>query len=150
MDPLDFPAYFDIISRTHGMLATFYHADWRRAYRRAGWLGLVTELGRSVISANAPTIYVRRYTHWRGIDVEWLLARHGITIWDRGLSGDDLYFCVKLRQARWAEYVLLRAGVPVNVERTLIDPRNAGWVLRHPIGSEPAAHRARLIGRRRP
>jgi hypothetical protein len=84
---------------------------------------------------------VARGSPWRGIDVERLLARHGVKVWDRGIAGDDLYFCVKRRQLKWAEYLLLRAGVPVT--SALIEPRNARWAEKYPPGSEPPTRRAK-------
>ena len=47
-----------------------------------------------------------------GQQIEALLMRHGIKIWDRGLHDKyTLYFCVKRRQVAWAEYLMERAGV---------------------------------------
>ena len=74
-----------------------------------------------------------RRTEWRGIDIERLLRRHGIRLWERSLDSKDLYFNVKAGQARFAEYVMLRAGVPLTSE--WVDPRHAGV---QPIG-EPLA-----------
>ncbi len=141
MDLLDIPEYFDPINRIEGAISTFLNADWEGSYKREGFLGLLLELLDCVISENAPTIYVSRDTHWRGIDIERLLKRHGVKVWDRGLAGNDIYFCVKRRQVRWAEYLLLRAGVPVT--STLRDPRNCPYAQGYPPGSEPPSRRLR-------
>ena len=106
-----------------------------------GIAGLISEFVACVTSHNAPTIRVSRYSHWRGIDIERLLKRYGVKVWDRGLSGDALYFCVKRRQVRWAEYLLLRAGVPVT--SVLTEPRNRMWAERYPPGSEPRKRKPR-------
>ena len=135
MDPLDIPAYFDPISRTEGVISTFLNADWTGAYLRNGIPGVIAELIACFTSSNAPTIRVSRLSHWRGIDIERLLFRHGVKVWDRGIAGEDLYFCVKRRQVKWAEYLLLRAGVPVT--SALVDPRNRGYTERYTPGSEP-------------
>jgi hypothetical protein len=135
MDLLDLPAYFDPIERLTGMVSTFLYADWKRSYRRAGWLGVMGEFAACLTSHNAPTFYIARSSSWRGIDIERLLKRHGVKIWDRGLAGDHLYFCVKRRQARWAEYLLLRAGVPLT--NAPADPRNQFYASRYSPGSEP-------------
>lgn len=141
MNLFDIPEYFDPIDRIEGVISTFRNADWDGAYQRNGIAGFVEEFFACLTSSNAPTIRVSRYSSWRGIDVEMLLKRHGVKIWDRGIIGDDLYFCVKLRQARWAEYLLLRAGVPVT--SVLNEPRNVEWTEDYAPGSEPptrAAH----------
>ena len=141
MDLLDIPAYFDPIDRLEGAVSTFLNADWEGAYRRNGFPGLLSELLACVTSYNAPTIRVSRHSHWRGIDIERLLRRHGVRVWDRGLAGDDLYFCVKRRQVKWAEYLLLRAGVPVT--SVLTEPRNRTYTEQYAPGSEPPSRNNR-------
>jgi hypothetical protein len=141
MNLLDVPAYFDLINRFEGVISTFLNADWQGAYQRDGASGVLVEFASCLTLSNAPKIRVYRYTHWRGIDVERLLRRHGVKIWDRGIAGDDLYFCVKQRQAKWAEYLLLRAGVPVT--SALIDPRNRHYAEKYAPGSEPPNRRLR-------
>jgi len=126
---LDIPEYFDPINRIEGAISTFLNADWGRAWAKHGLAGLIGEFIACVTSTNAPTIRVSRFSHWRGIDVERLLKRHGIKLWDRGIVGDDIYFCVKSRQVKWAEYVMLRAGIPITSE--LREPRNREWAARH-------------------
>ena len=137
MDTLfDVLAYFDPIDRLEGLVSTFLNADWRGAYQRRGRMGLLREFIACLTSHNCPTIYIARRSSWRGIDVERLLKRNGVKLWDRGLANrDELYFCVKRRQARWAEYVLLRAGVKCRCEMT--DQRNREWAEQYPPGSEP-------------
>lgn len=143
---LDVLAYFDPIDRIEGLVSTFLNADWRGAYKRHGRLGVLREFIACIASHNCPTIYIARRSSWRGIDVERLLKRHGVKLWDRGLANrDELYFCVKRRQARWAEYVLKRAGVTCRCEMT--DPRNAEWGAAYAPGSEPTPKRRRYIGR---
>jgi len=135
MDLSDIPLTFDLINRIEGAISTFLNADWDGAYQRAGIYGLISEFLDCLTSRNAPTIRVSRYSLWSGIEIERLLYRHGVKVWDRGRSGDDLYFCVKLRQVKWAEYLLLRAGVPVT--STLVEPRNREYTQGYAPGSEP-------------
>jgi hypothetical protein len=141
MGLFDDPVFFDPINRIEGAISTFRNANWKNAYSKKGIAGLVDEFFACVTSSNAPTIHVSRYSHWRGIDIERLLYRHGIKVWDRGIAGDDLYFCVKRRQVKWAEYLLLRAGVPVT--SVLCEPHNSEWTASYPPGSEPPTYRSR-------
>lgn len=124
-DFLDIARYFDPIDRIEGAISAFIRADWSGAMRRRGAVGLLVEFVACLTAHNSPTIRVSRESRWRGIDVERLLARHGIKVWDRGASGTELYFCVKRRQVKWAEYVLLRAGVPLT--SALKESRNSEW-----------------------
>ncbi len=56
---------------------------------------------------------VPRYGSLSGREIEQMLHRYGVKIWDRNFSKDSLFFRVKFKQARWAEYLLRRARVPV-------------------------------------
>ena len=144
MGMFDEPVFFDPINRVEGLLSTFRNADWHNAYNQRGINGLVDEFFACITSSNAPTICISRFSHWRGIDIERLLYRHGVKVWDRGIAGDELYFCVKRRQVQWAEYLLLRAGVPVT--SVLNEPRNAEWEASYPPGSEPPNSKTRPAG----
>jgi hypothetical protein len=131
----------DLFDRLEGVISSWYRADWKGARKKKGAVaGPVAESINVVSGYASPMIRVAHYnanTSWSGIRIERLLARHGIVLFDRGIQGDDLYFRVKRRQLNWAEYVLLRAGVPVSIVR---DPRNVAWVSRFPVGDEPARH----------
>jgi len=144
MGLFDDPVFFDPINRIEGVVSTFRNADWKGAYNERRIVGIFDELFACLSSSNAPTICVSRYSHWRGIDIERLLYRHGVKVWDRGIAGDDLYFCVKRRQVKWAEYLLLRAGVPVTSK--LHEPRNPDWTSSYPPGSEPPNSKTRTSG----
>lgn len=136
MDILDIARYFDPIDRIEGAISTFLNADWRRAWRRAGLLGVASEMVACLTSRNAPTLRVRRGCGWNGQMVEGLLGRYGVKVWDRGASGEELYFCVKRRQVKWAEYVLNRAGVVLTSKA--YEPRNAEWAEQHNGAAIPA------------
>lgn len=124
-DPLDIVRGFDPIDRIEGAISTFLNADWAGAYKKRGAFGILAELASCLTAHNAPTIYVSRDTTWNGVRIEALLKRYGVRIWDRGSWSDQLYFCVKRRQVKWAEYVLIRAGLPVT--SGLKESRNTEW-----------------------
>jgi len=62
---------------------------------------------------------------WSLNEVRKLLDDYHIANYRRGFNGEEIWIHVPLRQARWAEYVLLRAGAPVIMGT--VDVRNAGW-----------------------
>jgi hypothetical protein len=134
-DPLEFIAHLDLISRVEGFVSGFLNADWHGAFQRAGPVGLINEFAASLTGRNAWTFYVPRDCGWSGIEMERLLKRHGVKIWDRGFTRDCLTFCVKRRQANWAEYLLRRRGIPVLSQP--YNPLNAEYARRHAPGSEP-------------
>ncbi len=140
-NPLESLAYLDLVDPVEGFLSTFRYADWEGAYRRAGILGVISEFFASLAAINCWTIWVQRDAGWNGIEVEALLMRHGVRIWGRGFVGEQIYFRVKRRQTRWAEYLLLRRGVPVT--SSPFDARNTEYAEQYAPGSEPPNRKER-------
>jgi hypothetical protein len=136
---LDILARLDVVDPLEGFLSTFRFADWNGAYRRAGFVCIAAEILASLAAINCWTIWVQRHAGWSGVEIEALLMRHGVRIWGRGFVGEQIYFRVKQRQARWAEYLLLRRGVPVTSNPH--DPRNAKYAERYAPGDEPPQRR---------
>jgi hypothetical protein len=65
-----------------------------------------------------------------GHQVEKMLRTYGIRIWGREMENpEERAFLVKQSQAKWAEYLLCRAGVPLTCP--LLDPRNAQYAWDH-------------------
>lgn len=94
-----------------------------------GWIGKLTHgpMHRFAFS---------RLGAFTGAEVEMLLRQYGVRIWAREITDpNEIAFCVKQRQAVWAEYILCRAGVPLTTE--LLDPRNEQYRQRHIPGSMP-------------
>jgi len=74
---------------------------------------------------------------WTLNEVRNLLWHYGVATYGRKFDSQNMYIRVKKRQARWAEYVLLRAGVELH--NPLYDKRNASYVARHAPGQMPRA-----------
>ena len=68
-------------------------------------------------------------------EVEELLTRYGIAVYGRTFDATYKYFLVKKRQAKWAEYLMLHAGVQLH--GPLVDYRNAHYVSEHASGWMP-------------
>lgn len=64
-----------------------------------------------------------------------ILKGYGISTFWFGFDSQTMYFRVKKRQARWAEYVLLHAGV--ELLNPAFDHRNAGYAASHAPGWMP-------------
>lgn len=58
-------------------------------------------------------------------DVERILHKYHIAVYGRTHDSQHMYFHVKKRQAAWAEYLLLNAGVELH--SAPVDTRNAGY-----------------------
>ena len=61
---------------------------------------------------------------WNATDIKKLMHYHGVKAWGRQVVGGEFFFSVKLEQAQWAEYLLLKHGVPIH-ERSQGAPRSA-------------------------
>jgi hypothetical protein len=142
-DPIELLAHLNVIDRIEGLVSGFLNADWRSAAQRDGFVGLIGEFAVTLSGRNAWRFHVPRNCGWSGIEMERLLQRHGVKIWDRDFTHDCLTFRVKRRQANWAEYLLRRRGIPV--VSPPFNPRNSEYALArsHPsVGSDPDAARA--------
>jgi hypothetical protein len=51
---------------------------------------------------------------WNAVDIENLLNQYGVKTWGGQITNGEFFFCVSLEQAQWAEYLLIRYGVPLN------------------------------------
>lgn len=101
---------------------------------RAEWLASALryrDLGR--------TVRIEHADGQTGAGWEDLLKRYHVVIYGRRVTSKHLVFSVKTKQAKWAEYLLLRAGAPVV---TRFDGRNAAWASKHG-GQLPPAWRDR-------
>jgi hypothetical protein len=132
----EFIAMFDVIDRIEGIVSSFTHADWKGAAKR-GPGAVSAELARTVTGANRWRIWVDRRAGWSGIEIERFLRKYGVAIWDRGFVGDNYYFCVKARQANWAEYLLLRRGIPIT--GPIYNENNPSYGQQHAPGDAPPA-----------
>lgn len=68
-------------------------------------------------------------------EIEDLLKRYGVDVYGRTHDSQNMYFLVKRRQARWAEYLMLHAGV--ELRNPIFDQRNAGYAASHATGWMP-------------
>jgi hypothetical protein len=134
---IDVLARFDLIDRIEGVISNFLNADWKGAIGESGFAGIAAELARTLVGANRWRIYISREGDWSGREAERFLRRYGVVVWDRGFTGPDIYFSVKERQANWAEYLLLRRGIPVSGR--LYDPKNTIYAQQHAPGDQPPA-----------
>ena len=93
------------------IVGSFWHADWKSVYRRAGIYGLLMECVDSLLGTNTWTFFVPLCGTWSGHDINHLLAQHGIEMWGWGFAYGELFFRVRKSKAEWAQYLMLRAGV---------------------------------------
>lgn len=64
---------------------------------------------------------------WSYNEILRLLNSYNVTVFWRGFDYDHIWGHVKRKQARWAEYILHRAGAIPPVTMQTVDGRNVGW-----------------------
>ncbi len=134
---LDLMDMFNLVDRLEGLMSSLINADWKNASRRSGGAGVVTELGRTLVGANTWSFSIPRDAGWTGTSIEQFLKHYGIKVWGRRVTSQHFHFSVEERQANWAEYLLLRRGIPV--EGRLFNPQNAAYGRQHAPGDQPPA-----------
>ncbi|MCB0126131.1 MAG: hypothetical protein KDE58_27930 [Caldilineaceae bacterium] len=77
-------------------------------------------------------------------EVEAMLNLYGIAVYWRTYDAKHRYFRVKKRQAVWAEYLMLHAGV--ELQGPLLNPQNARHLAEHPSGWMPKPWSASQAG----
>lgn len=76
---------------------------------------------------------------WSAVHIENLLKQHGVKTWGSLVHLGEFFFRVRLEQARWAEYVLVRYGVPVHPRsRGAPYPKNKAKRISRPKHQQPS------------
>lgn len=96
---LEFGSVFDWITPTVGFIQDFVNDP-------------------TLLQTNSYTFFVSfdeaSKAGWDLRQIRGLLDRHGIKTWGSQITGGDIFFSVKLDQMQWAEYILLRYGIPLS------------------------------------
>jgi hypothetical protein len=95
------------------IVESLWLADWKGAYQHDGVMGIIKESLRSVLGTNTYPFFVPMNSPWWHNSLHPLLATYGVKTLGWGFANGELFFRVKKRQAAWAQYIMLRAGVPL-------------------------------------
>jgi hypothetical protein len=65
--------------------------------------------------ANGPshTILIPEASGWSGRQIGRMLRQHGVSYWGMMIVNHTLMLTVRQKQARWADYLLQRSGIPL-------------------------------------
>lgn len=75
--------------------------------------GLLRGIGYGDLGHRFKVRYADRGGHHTRAEIEAMLSKYGIAVYGRTHDANHLYFLVKKRQARWADYLMRNAGVAV-------------------------------------
>ena len=62
---------------------------------------------------NHTFLFQRKTCSWSGLEIQTLLEDHGIRVWGKLIVMGDIMITVRKRQARWAQYLIERAGLMI-------------------------------------
>lgn len=77
------------------------------------WLSPTVAVIQSAINGPSHTFLIPRECGLSGHAIVQMLAEHGVRTWGQMVVCDTIMFTVRQAQARWAEYLLQRAGIPI-------------------------------------
>ncbi|HHX65287.1 MAG TPA: hypothetical protein GX702_10410 [Chloroflexi bacterium] len=75
-----------------------------------------------LVNGPSHTFFVDANSGWSGWAISNILTSHGIRVWGKMVVMGDIMFTVRRAQARWAQYLLERAGVPIKPEGMFCAP----------------------------
>ncbi|MCO6451923.1 MAG: hypothetical protein J5I90_14165 [Caldilineales bacterium] len=99
------------ISRILGGLSAIRHANYKRAADKNGVAGVLGEVVGGATGITGFQFTIPREGAHSLEEVQALLRRYGVPSFTILHDHENFYFSVKRSQARWAEYVLMSAGV---------------------------------------
>lgn len=120
MNMLDLLDKFNWMDRAQGLVwAMTTYLPHQRSHKGR-------KVGPYVIDGGVTEIHIDR-AHSTGGEAERALARAHVPIAGRRVTSKEAIFLVRSRQAEWAEYVLLRAGVVLGPNHRMIDEANYSY-----------------------
>jgi len=91
------------------------------------WISPLVAMLQTIKHGRGHAFYVGLDSGWTGAQCDRILKDAGITVYGRCIAKGDAFFQVPTAQAEWAEYLLLRAGVPLKYR--LYSKRNAQYLI---------------------
>jgi hypothetical protein len=77
------------------------------------WITPLVTVAQDLANGPGHTFLIPQECGWSGRDIAGLLRRRGVKSWGLMVVDHSLLVRVTLRQARWAEYILESAGIPL-------------------------------------
>ena len=95
------------------------------------WISPLTAEVQDRVNGPAHTFMIPDDCGWSGFEIEHLLKDYGVKSWRRMIVNHMIMITVRLAEAHWAQYLLLREQIPV--EYGLLDEHAtpaASWATR--------------------
>jgi len=85
------------------------------------WISPVIAEVQDIVNGPSHTFFIPEECNWSGGEVTSLLRQHGVKTWGHMTVNRMRMITVRQPQARWAQYLLEREGIPI--EYGVIDER---------------------------
>jgi hypothetical protein len=90
------------------------------------WISPAIAVAETIANGPGHTFYVGLDSGFTGAQCESILKAKGVKVYGRCIANGDAFFQVGVRQAAWAEYLLLQAGAPLKYH--LFSERNRRYL----------------------
>lgn len=87
------------------------------------WISPILAGVQDIANGPSHTFFIPEDCHWSGREIASLLRSHGVKTWGHMTVNRTRMITMRLAQARWAQYLLEREGIPI--EYGVIDERIA-------------------------
>jgi hypothetical protein len=99
------------------------------------WISPLIAIVQNLANHPSHTFLVPANCGWSGSQIEHMLKRHGVHVWGRMTVRRTFMLTVRRKQARWAQYLLQREGIPI--QHGVLDPRTESGRTRPPSTRNP-------------
>lgn len=90
------------------------------------WISPLKAMIETAINGVGHTFYIDLDSGWSGARCERILRPQGVKVYGRVIAKGDAFFQVPTKQAEFAEFLLLKAGVPLKYH--LFSERNRRYL----------------------
>jgi hypothetical protein len=87
--------------------------DWLKYGTVFDWISPALAIAQDVAAGSSHTFVIPQECGWTGREIISLLNRNGVQSWGHMIVSGMIMITVRQTQADWAQYLLDRAGIPV-------------------------------------
>ena len=105
--------------------------------RSFDWITPMLAQIQNIINGPSHTLLIPEASGWSGREIGRMLRRHGVKYWGMMIVKHTLMLTVRQKQARWADYLLQREGIPLLNPMPSSQPAAPGGQTAPPSGAAP-------------
>jgi len=90
------------------------------------WISPALAQVQDITNGPSHTFLIPQASGWSGREISRMLREHGVKHWGMMIVNHTLMLTVRQKQARWADYLLQRSGIPLFNPISSGQPATAG------------------------